>query len=179
MKTTILAAVLALALLPVGLRAQDAAPAAPAAPNADRMAEFRARMNEQLKTALKATDEEWAVIAPLLEKVQTKQRETMSRRFNAFAGPRGPGGGDRPGRGGDRSGRGGDRAQPTPSPESAALKAALDAEGSSDADIKAKLEAVRAAHKKAAAELEQARTELREVLTLRQEATLVMMGILE
>jgi len=47
------------------------------------------------------------------------------------------------------------------------------------AAAKAKLEAVRAAHKKAAAELEQAREDLRKVLTLRQEAALVMVGILE
>ena len=119
-------------------------------------------MNEMIKTSLKATDDEWSVIQPLLEKVQTKQRETLASRFGAFGGRRG---GDRP----DRSA----------SPETDALKAALESESTSPADIKAKLEAVRAARKKATADLDQAREELRKVLTQRQEASLVMLGILE
>ena len=143
-------------------------PAAPPAPGngGDRMEQFRQKMNEFLKTALKASDEEWSIIQPLLEKVQTNQRETMMGRFNLPGGRRG---------GGDRAGR----PERPASPEVDALKAALEAEGASPADIKTRLEAVRAARKKALAELDQAREDLRKVLTQRQEATLVMVGILE
>lgn len=145
------------------------APGAPAPNPGDREA-FRQRMNERLKTSLKASDEEWSVIQPLLEKVQAKQRNAMTSRF-AFFGGRGGGGrgaNDRP----DRPGR-------QSAPEIDALRAALESDATPPAEIKAKLEAVRAMHKKAAAELEQAREELRKVLTLRQEAALVMIGILE
>lgn len=147
-------------------------PAEPARPPADRIEQFRQRMNDFLKTSLKVSDEEWSVILPLLEKVQSKQRETLTGRFGAM------GGGTR--RGGDRGG------QPAPNrperpanPETDALKAALESESTAPAEIKAKLEAVRAARKKATVELEEAREELRKVLTQRQEATLVMVGILE
>jgi len=69
--------------------------------------------------------------------------------------------------------------RPSGSPESQALKAALDSDATSTEDIKAKLQALRDARKKNAADLEQARQDLEKVLTLRQEATLVNMGILE
>lgn len=178
---TILAAT-ALALLSAVPSAPAQDPATSAAPtagnppppggnNRDRMEQFRQRMREMVKTALKATDEEWAVIEPLLEKVETKQREAFASRFAAMGGRRG---GDR---GGDRGNRpGGDRPVP---PETEALKAALENESTPAAEIKAKLEALRASRKKANDELNQAREELRKVLTLRQEATLVTFGILE
>jgi len=137
----------------------------------DRIEQFRQRMNEFLKTALKVSDEEWAVILPLLEKVQNKQRESITGRFGMFGGRRGgPGGPEGAGRLPGRS------AQP---PEAEALKAALDNEAAAPADIKAKLEALRESRKKSAAELDQAREELRKVLTQRQEATLVLSGILD
>ena len=44
------------------------------------MDEFRQRMAERLKTSLKVTDDEWAVISPLIEKVQTKMRDSASTR---------------------------------------------------------------------------------------------------
>lgn len=153
----------ALVLTGSSLVAQNAPPGAPG----DRES-FRQRMNERLKTTLKVTDEEWSIIQPLLEKVQTKQRETMLSRFAAL-------GGDRRGRNNDRA----NRPEHQAAPEIDTLRAALENESTSPAEIKAKLEALRAAHKKSAAELEQAREELRKVLTLRQEAALVMIGVLE
>lgn len=189
-KLTALGAALSVAILlnaPCGL-AQEATPsptATPAEPapaseaatkpargnSAERMEQFRTRMNEFMKTQLKVTDEEWAIIQPLLEKVQTKQRDAMVGRFGFFGGRRNGGNNG----GGDRAGR----PERPATPEIDALKAALEAENSSPAEIKTKLEAVRALRKKAVAELEQAREELRKVLTQRQEATLVMVGILE
>jgi len=180
---TSLAAALALATLPPCAPAQEpgtppqAAPngAAGSAPGRDRMEQFRQRMNDFLKTSLKASDEEWAVIEPLLEKVEAKQREAMSGRFGALGGRRGGGrpGGDQPGP--ERP----DRPTPPSSPETEALKTLLASDSTAADDIKAKLEALRTARKKAAADLDQAREDLRKVLTLRQEATLVMIGILE
>lgn len=140
--------------------------------------EFRQRMTERLKGALKATDEEWTVLQPLIEKVSTKQREAMGARFGGFGrgggdrGPGGQGGGNTSG-GGDRGpGRGG-------SPESQALRDALENESTSPDDLKAKLTAVREQRKKAQAELEAARKELQAVVSVRQEAVLVSMGMLE
>lgn len=146
--------------------------------------DFRQRMNERLKASLKVTDEEWAVIQPLLEKVQAKQRDAAGSRFGGRGpgGPGGPGGGTP---GGDQGNRNqgnrdqGNRPDRAGSAESQALRTALENETSSPEELKAKLTAVRESRKKTAAELEQAREDLRKVLTLRQEATLVAMGVLE
>ena len=155
-------------VVPAPHAASAANAATPGAPRGggDRIEQFRQRMNEFLKTALKVSDEQWAVIQPLLEKVQHKQREALGARFGMFGGRRG--GADRPNSPGRPS-----------MPEADALKAALESEAASPADIKTKLEALRESRKKAATELEQAREDLRKVLTQRQEATLVLAGILE
>jgi hypothetical protein len=153
---------------------------------------FRQQMEDRIKTALKATDDEWAVISPLLDKVMTAQRATMQGRFGGFGrrggggpgggGPGGPGGGG-PGGGGQGGGPGGGGGGGgrfgQASPEADALNTALQSDGTTDADIKTKLQALRDARKKAAADLDAARADLQKVLTLRQEATLVSMGLLE
>ena len=133
-------------------------------------------MAERLKTALKVSDEEWGVISPLIEKVQTKQRDAMGGRFGGFGGRGGGGGG-----GGDRGGNGGGGATSDRpgAAESTALRTALEGESTSPEDLKAKLAAVREVRKKNAAELAAARAELQKVVTVRQEAVLVSMGILE
>jgi Spy/CpxP family protein refolding chaperone len=130
--------------------------------------EFRQRMNDRLKTSLKVTDEEWAIIQPLIEKVQTAQRDAMGSRFGG--GGRGPGGGG--GEGGSTSDRPGAAA-------SQALRTALESDSTSPDELKAKLAAVREVRKKSAAELAAARASLEKVVTVRQEAVLVSMGILE
>ena len=189
--TTITAALSATLLLNTPrLTAQDATPAPSAAASAapagspakdgkgrgGGMEDFRARMNDRIKTELKASDDEWTVIQPLLEKVQTLQ----------FASRPSFGGGNR------RRGEGGNnQAAPSASPspsnrperagsaEAAALKTAVETDGTSDDVIKAKLQALREARKKNAGEITQAREDLKKVLTLRQEAVLVNMGVLE
>ncbi len=189
-KLSLITAAFAVALLlnAFGAVAQDAPPPPPPPPGQGdnqgpgggrrgNMQDFMQRMNERVKTALKATDEEWAVIQPLLEKVQTIQRETMSSRFGGFGrrsgGPGSPGGnqGDQGQRGPGGQGGG--------SPESQALRTALESDSTSADEIKTKLAALREARKKSQAQLEQAREELKKVLTLRQEATLVQMGLLD
>jgi hypothetical protein len=137
-------------------------------------------MNDRLKAALKASDDEWAVIQPLLEKVQIAQRATMAGRFGGGFGRRGGGGGGGNGGPGATGGASpGNRPSRFDSPEADALRAALASDGTSNDEIKAKLQALREARKKASADLEAAREDLKKVLTLRQEATLVQMGILE
>ena len=93
------AAALAFALVGFSASAQDAPPPPPTggeaggapggAPSADRMAQFRQRMTERMKTALKVNDEEWSVLQPLIEKVVNKQREAFSGGRSMFGGRRG------------------------------------------------------------------------------------------
>ncbi|MBV9658379.1 MAG: hypothetical protein JO295_09745 [Verrucomicrobia bacterium] len=188
--------------------AQTSAPApADATANAnggDPRAQFRQRMADQLKASLKATDDEWAIIQPLLEKVQTLQREVSGGGGRMFGGgPGGPGGqggqgggrrqqrgagtdqgntnaggnSNNPGGGGggwQRGMRGGGN-----TPEAQALRTSLESDSASPSDIKTQLQALRDARLKAAAQLEQARADLKKVLNMRQEALLVLMGVLD
>lgn len=133
--------------------------------------EMRQRMTDMLKTRLKVSDEEWGVLSPLIEKVTTKQREAMTGRFGGGFGGRGGGPGG-PGGGGNNSDRPG-------AAENTALRTALESESTSPEDLKAKLAALREVRKKGAADLAAARADLQKVVTVRQEAVLVQMGILE
>ncbi len=185
-KLTALAAVSA-ALLTLGINeasAQNAGNGGNGGNGADRRAEFRARMNERLKTSLKVTDDEWAVLQPLIEKVQTAQREAGG--FGGFGGgPGGFGGGRRGGNGGNGGNDNGGGTPPAPdlsrpgAAEAQALRTTLESDGATPDEIKAKLAAVRDFRKKGQATLASAREDLKKVLTLRQEAVLVSMGILD
>lgn len=140
-----------------------------------RMAEMRDRMIEGMREPLDVSDEEWTAIKPLVAKVVEKQSATRTRGFRGMFGGRGMTGR----RGGpDREG---DRRGPTETgdPELDALIKALDSKDTPAKDIEAKLKALRDARKKAEAELQQARDDLRKVLTVRQEAQLVLRGILD
>ncbi|HYR58693.1 MAG TPA: hypothetical protein VEO95_08695 [Chthoniobacteraceae bacterium] len=143
--------------------------------------EFRQRMNERLKETLKVTDEEWSVIQPLIDKVQTKLRDATTSRFGGFGGP--PRGSSGDSASGSSSGN-----RPTSDPsrperagtaERDALRTAIEKEGASTEELKAKMAAVRDIQKKSQAELAEAREELKKVLTVRQEAALVSFGILD
>jgi hypothetical protein len=130
---------------------------------------MREMMVERLREPLDVTDAEWNAIKPLVADVVEKQ--SAERRM-----------GSRFGRMGRRGGPGGDRG-----PEVAAedqspaeqLETVLEKENASAEEIKAKLKALRDARKKAEEELKQAREKLRQVLTVRQEARLVLMGMLD
>jgi len=139
-------------------------------------AQFRQRMEERLKEQLGTTDDEWKVLQPKLEKVMTARRET----FGGF------GGGMMGGRGGQRGNRGGDQAaRPADQPETKLMKAqtelntALENKSAANADIQAKLKTYREARDKARADLQAAQRELKDVCSVRQEAVLVMNGMLE
>jgi len=128
-------------------------------------AQMRERFMNNIKEQLKATDDEWKVLQPKIEKVMTAQRDARGG-FGGFG--RRPGGG-----GGDN--------QPTTEvgKASADLRAALE-NGDTPADTLAKkLATLREAREKARAEVQAAQKELKEVLTQRQEAVLVTNGMLE
>jgi hypothetical protein len=142
--------------------------------------QMRERMMDRLKTELKASDEEWSVMQPLLQNVMLKQREATAGRMGgmgAWAGQRGrpdaqpQQGGNRPGRQGVGPAGG--------TGELARLSEALDSPNTSASEVKKRLAAVRAAREKADAELKVAREELRQLLTVEQEARLVVMGVMD
>jgi hypothetical protein len=129
-------------------------------------AQFRERRLTQIKEQLGATDEEWKVLSPKIEKVMTAQ-------FAGFGGGRG-------GRGGPGGGNNADNQPTTPvAKASADLRATLANKDAPADDIKAKLAALRDAREKVKADLQASQKELKEILTQRQEAVLVTNGMLE
>jgi len=144
-----------------------------------RMEEFRKRMQDRMREQFGASEEEWKVLQPRIEKVQNLQRQGRGG-FRGF-GSRGRGG-----RGG--RGPGGDDRRPEGTPErqrssiemkTEALQNLLDDDASSPSAIKAALTALRKAREQSAQELATARKELREVCSMRQEARCVLMGLLD
>ncbi len=152
-------------------------------------AQMQERMLARFQEEMKASDDEWQVIKPLLEDVLTKQRDASmfgfgrGRGFGGRGGPggRGPGneGPDDRGNAPDSRTERGGPPQDDNNPEMTALQELLDAEDSDPADIQAKLEALRTSRKDKQEALKQARENLQKVLTVRQEAMLVLRGILE
>lgn len=137
-------------------------------------AQFRQQMMQRFKEQLKVPDDEWKVIEPKLVKVMDAQRD--------LRGPGGFGGGGfGGGRRGGGGGGGGDQQPPTTEIGIAQrdLRTAVEAEGTSQDEIDKKLATYRAAREKAEAALEAARKDLKEVLSARQEAALVLAGQLE
>lgn len=159
-----------------------------------RAQQFRQQAEERMKSALGVNNEEWAVVSPLIEKVRQAQGQTRVGRGGMMGGPRGgqggPGGqgaqgGQRqggPAAAGQQGGPRGGQAAANQSPVAKAsgeLNTALQNENSSPETIQAKLQALREAKKKAQQNLAAAQEELRGVLTPRQEAQLVVMGLLD
>jgi hypothetical protein len=127
---------------------------------------------ERIREQLGASEEEWRVLQPKVEKVMTAQRESAAGR--GFGGGRG-------GRGGGGGGGGGGAAvAETPVARAMSeLRTTLDNTGATAEQINQRLTALRDARKTAQANLDTARKELKEVLTQRQEAVLVVNGMLE
>jgi hypothetical protein len=144
----------------------------------DIMQRILERRDAGIKTALKVSDDEWAVIQPLLDKEEQAQFAYMMTGNYGF----GIGGGRRGGNGG-AGGAGGAGPGGNPmfqgSPEVQALNDAAQSDATSNDDLKTKMAAVRDARKKAEDDLAAARANLQKVLTLRQEAVLLSMGVLD
>lgn len=136
--------------------------------------QMRQRMMERYREQLEVkSDDEWKILEERIAKVNEARREAASGAMGRmFARPGGRGGGDeaqRPNRGGFGG--------PT-LPEAEELQKALEAKASPD-EIKAKLAKYREARKVKQANLAKAQDELRKVLSVRQEAVAVTMGLLE
>ena len=140
--------------------------------------QFRQRMLDRYKEQLEVkSDDEWKIISERIEKVTTAQRDA---RIGGFGGPGGRRGGGGPG-GDAAGGGGGNNRNPfggEPNVDAEALQKALDAKAPSD-EIKGKLAKLREGQKEKEAKLAKAQDELRKVLSVRQEATAVMMGLLK
>lgn len=141
--------------------------------------QFMERFLERLRENLGASVEEWSVLKPMIANIAEKQsamRRSAGRGvFGAFGG-RGGRGGDNDG---DRRGREGRRSRGDDDSGSNADSLRQAVESGDAAKIKKELASYRAAQKKRDEELKKAREELRQVVTLKQEATLVLWGLLD
>ena len=148
-----------------------------------RMEQFRQQMSERLRESLGATPDEWKVLQPMIEKVQTLQNQARAGGMGSMGRPGGPGNrqpgdrqrGDRPQ--GDRPQT--DRPQSDVEKKTEALQTLLQNKEAKTEDIKAALDALREARAKVKAEVETAQKELRAVVTVHQEAQLVLMRVLD
>jgi hypothetical protein len=152
-------------------------------------AQMRQRMAERMKEMLGADDMAWMVMEPRLMKVMELNRQANAGGRGMFGmmgrggrgGPGGPGGpgGDQGDPQANRRGRGPQGEQTALEKAMAQLRTTLENQSASPEEIKTQLTAVRSAREKARQELAVAQQDLKKILTLRQEATLVEMGMLE
>ena len=105
---------------------------------------------------------EWKVVQPKVQAVMDNRISSASGMMSMF-------GGSRRGRGGDSS------TEKTPTSE---LRDLLEKDAPSKGEIKAKLAAYRADRKAREAKLKKAQEDLRQLLTLKQEAQAVLSGLL-
>jgi peptidoglycan hydrolase CwlO-like protein len=150
----------------------------PAGDREARRAEFQKRMADQMKETLGVTDDEWKALQPKIEKVQSLQRDLMSAAMRgmgrAMFGNRG---------------RGGDNPTPAPAADdsqqsdlqkkASALHKLLADKNSKPEDVKTALADYRAARDKVREDITKAQKDLKEIVTVQQEAQLVGMGVLE
>ncbi|MBE0535371.1 MAG: hypothetical protein IH624_06845 [Phycisphaerae bacterium] len=146
--------------------------------------QMRQMMNDRMRQQLGASEDEWKLIGPRLQKVMELNRDTagggrgmMGMGMGMAPGGRGPAGDRGPG------GRpGGDQAN---APVQSAVEKATDGlqtvlqnESATAEQIKTALTTLRTAREKAKQDLAKAQQELRQLLTVKQEAMLVLMGTL-
>ena len=138
-----------------------------------------------IKQQLNATDEEWTVLLPKIERVLTVMADVQQNAAGA-AGNRG-GFGGLGGRGGAAGGganvpvgaAGAPAATETPIAKAwRELQAAVQDDQTADEEVAAKLKAWRQLHEAARQDLEGAQKDLVQFVTLRQEAVLVRIGVL-
>ena len=130
---------------------------------------FMDRIHEDLEIT---DDAEWKAIEPLVQKVMDARRQVEGDRFRGMFGRRR--GADQ---GGDQGQRRGGMFGQSPSPEAEALSRAIESKASK-AEMKAALAKYVEARKARQADLEKAQSELRKVLSLRQEAIATSSGLL-
>jgi len=121
----------------------------------EQRAQQQQRAIEDLKAQLEISDKEWPVVKPRVEKV-----------YNLVHPLR-------------QMGAGSEQPKTEVDKASGELRELLRNESAAAEQIKAKLVALRAAKQRAAQELATARQSLRQLMTLRQEAQLVLNGLLD
>jgi hypothetical protein len=148
-------------------------------------------MTARLKAELEASDEQWDKILPLIKEVTTRQRdlkpETNGMRPEGRGNRNRQGGADAQVSDDERAqpmGRAVRNAPPPPPPstndaELAILRQLLESPTATPEEIQEKLAALRKIRHTREKELELARKDLSEAVTPRQEAKLVLMGILD
>ena len=149
-------------------------------------AQMRQMMTQRMKEQLNVDDQAWKVMEPRLMKVMELNRQASGMGRGMFGmmggrrgGPGGPGGAnDAGGQAAPARGSGPNGEQTALDKATAQLQTTLENQSASPDDIKKQLTAVREAREKAKQELAAAQQDLKQILTLRQEAQLVMMGLL-
>ena len=143
--------------------------------------QMRQRMMERVREQLAVKDDaEWSVIESRIKKI-SDSRFGVGRGMGGPGGPGGPGGQGAPGGQGGQGGQGGRQGRGgfgQANPDAEVLQSALDSGASAD-DIKVKLTAYRAAAKVKEVQLEKAQDELRQLLSVKQEARAVLLGLLK
>jgi hypothetical protein len=137
-------------------------------------AQFQQRIMDNIRDQLGFTnDTDWTAVQPLIQKVMDARRDVgfgagMGRMMFRNRGGNGDNGGNR--RGGFFGGQ--------PSPEAEALQQAID-NNAPAAQIKAALAKYEAAQRAKQAKLAEAQEQLRQVLTVKQEAQATLLGLLQ
>jgi hypothetical protein len=144
-------------------------------------AQMQEMMMTNYRTQLEVTDDaEWKLISERITKVSTATQAIPRGNRGGMGGNRGGRGGQQPADGaapqGNRGNRGGFGG--TPNPDMEALQKAIADKAPAD-EIKAKLAKVRSSTTAAEAALEAARADLKKLLSARQEAVAVTIGLLK
>jgi len=130
-------------------------------------------ISQSLKQMLGSTDEEWSVIGPMVLKVYSLvSSQSSGVQIRSIMG---------------RSGNQGSQMRGVNRPSFSStedvaleeLKSLLESEETTNTQLKNKVSEIRNAREKSRQDLVKARKELREILTLKQEATLISVGLLE
>ncbi|MFB3892073.1 MAG: hypothetical protein ACE15C_08635 [Phycisphaerae bacterium] len=131
------------------------------------MEQFKVQAAKRMQEALGATDEEWKVLQPKIEKLQTLSQQTSVMGMGMGMGRiMFPGGGD-------------PKDVPEVTRKMQALRDILKNKDAKPEEISEALKEYREARAKAKEELAKAQKELKEILTVKQEAVMVTMGLLE
>lgn len=184
-KTILLTAILSMAatmlLMPTQATAQDRGPGRGGFDRRNFDPErMRERIMERYREEFEVKDDaEWEVIEERVAAVMEARREAnmgggFGRLFGRGPGGRGPGG---PGpRDDDRGER--RRFGPEPAPEVEALEKAVESNASAD-QLKEAMAKVREAREAKEANLDKAQDDLRKLLSVRQEAKAILLGLLD
>ncbi len=146
-------------------------------------ARMRQMMEQRMREQLGATEQEWKVLGPRIVRVAELGRQTSGfgrggMMFGMGGRRGGPGGPDGNRFGGGRPGAP-DREPTAVEKAQEQLRTVLENDSATPDQIKKELTALRTAKEKAKQQLAAAQQELRKIITVRQEATLVMVGMLD